>query len=107
MIASGRSGRCDAPFGATGRHDATEAGEAQPSHMLVVRVVPHVADEQHHWLVAQVLPPVRGALGLGPDLAGLVMDRSRAVAGVFDDLALGDVDQCRSVVMAVPWHDAA
>ena len=29
------------------------------------------------------------------------------VAGVFVDLALGDVDQCRTIVMAVPWNDAA
>ena len=41
------------------------------------------------------------------DLAGLVVDRPGAVAGVFDDLAFGDVDQRRTVVMAVPRHDAA
>ena len=43
----------------------------------------------------------------GADLAGLVHDRHRAIAGVFDDLAFRHIDQRRAVVMAVPRHDAA
>ena len=37
----------------------------------------------------------------------LCTDRHRAVAGVFDDLAFRDVDQRRTVVVAVPRHHAA
>src|SRR5882724_2484271 len=74
--------------------------------MVVVRIAPDIADEQDSRAVAEILPPVRGALLLRADLAGLVMDRRRAVAGVFDDLALGDVDQGKAIVVAVPRHDS-
>src|SRR5947209_1005544 len=57
----------------------------RPSHIVVVRVAADVADEQHHRGVTEILPPVRSPLGLGTDLAGLVVDRARAVAGIFDD----------------------
>src|SRR3974377_2166016 len=50
---------------------------------------------------------MRGAAGLGADIAGLVHDWNRAVAGVFDDLAFGDVDDGGSIAVAVPRHDAA
>src|SRR6516162_9165726 len=50
---------------------------------------------------------MRGAARLRPDVAGLVHDRISAVAGVFDDLALGDVDDRGAVAVAVPGHDAA
>src|SRR5262249_32121506 len=63
--------------------------------------------EQNDDLIAEILPPVRGAARLWPDVAGLVHDRIGAVAGVFDDLALGDVDDRRTVGVAVPGHDAA
>ena len=54
-----------------------------------------------------VLPPMLDAELLDRDLAGLVLDRNRAVAGVFVDLARDDVDQRRPVLVAVPRHDAA
>src|SRR5262249_47845328 len=77
------------------------------SHVVVVLVVQHVADEQDDGLASIVLPPVGGAAGFRPDLAGLVHDRHGAVAGVFDDLAFGDVDDGGTVGVAVPRHDAA
>jgi hypothetical protein len=55
--------------------------------MVVVRIAPDIADEEHNRIVAEVLPPVRRSLGFGADFAGFVMDRRGAVAGVFDDLA--------------------
>src|SRR5215468_1501872 len=73
----------------------------------VEATVQDVADEQYDGLAAVVLPPVRGAAGLRPDVAGLVHDRHRAVAGVFDDLAFRDVDDGGAVAGAVPGHDAA
>src|SRR5262249_8529952 len=75
------------------------------SHMLVVFVVKDVADEQNDGLVPEVLPPVCGAARLWSDVAGLVHDRHGAVAGVFDNLALGDVDDRGAIGMAVPRHD--
>src|ERR1043165_2200749 len=84
------------------------AGRGGPgSHMLVVRILADVADVEDHGLGALVFPPVRRALGLGPDLALLMQDRDRAVARIFVDLALRDEDQRRAVVVAVPRHDAA
>src|SRR6516225_372602 len=50
---------------------------------------------------------MRGAAGLGADIAGLVHNRNRAVAGVFDDLAFSDVDDGGTIGVAVPRHDAA
>src|SRR6266404_3677302 len=76
-------------------------------HIVVVRILADVADIEDDGFLAEVLPPVRGAEHFGPDLAGLVQDRLGAVAGVFDDLALLHEDQRRTVVMAVPRHDAA
>ena len=75
--------------------------------MLVVRVPADVADEQHRGLLAEVLPPVRGADDFWAISPALCRIGAGAVAGVFDDLALGDVDQRRAVVMAVPRHDPA
>src|SRR5882724_643357 len=74
-------------------------------HVVVVRILADVADIENDGFLAEILPPVRGAGYFGPDLAGLVDDRLRAVAGVFDDLALLHIDQRRTVVMAVPRHD--
>src|SRR5262249_49170255 len=76
-------------------------------HVLVGLVVEHVADEQHDRLLAFVFPPMLRGIGLRPDLAGLVHDRHAAIAGIFDDLTLRDVDDRRTVAMAVPRHDAA
>src|SRR5262245_17081794 len=87
----------------SGRHTSWE----RRSHVVIVLVVQHVADEQDDGLFSVILPPVRGAARLRPDLAGLVRDRDCAIAGVFDDLALGDVDDRGTVGMAVPGHDAA
>src|ERR1700745_1286765 len=75
--------------------------------MMVVGILADVADIENDGLLAEVLPPVRGAEHFRPDLAGLVRDRHFAVAGIFDDLALLDENQRRPIVMAVPRHDAA
>src|SRR5947208_146784 len=77
-----------------------------PSHIVVVLVVKDIAHEQNDGLVAVVLPPMRGAARLRPDLAGFMHDRIGAVAGVFDDLPLGDVDDRGTIGVAVPGHDA-
>ena len=69
------------------------------SHVVIVLVVENVAHKQDDRLAPEVLPPVRGAARLRPDVAGLVHDRIGAVAGVFDDLALGDVDDRGTVAM--------
>src|SRR5215470_8146851 len=50
---------------------------------------------------------MRSGISFGSNLSSLVEDRHRAVAGVFHDLALGDVDERRTVAMAVPRNDAA
>src|SRR5262249_59548179 len=74
---------------------------------VVFRVVKDIADEQNDGFVAVVLPPMRCPARLRPDVAGLMHNWIGAVAGVFDDLALGDVDDRRSIGVAVPGHDAA
>ena len=71
-----------------------------PSHIVVVLVVKDIAHEQNDGLVAVVLPPMRGAARLRPDLAGFMHDRIGAVAGVFDDLPLGDVDDRGTIGVA-------
>src|SRR5262245_11643277 len=48
-----------------------------------------------------------GATRLWPYLTSFVHDRNRAVAGIFDDLAFCDVDDRRTIAVAVPRHDAA
>src|SRR5262245_8001830 len=78
-----------------------------PSHIVVGLVVKDIAYEQNGGLIAVVLPPVGGVALLRPDIARLMHDRIGAVAGVFDDLALGDVDDRRTVAVAVPGHDTA
>src|SRR6516225_11665227 len=76
------------------------------SHVVVGLVVQHVAHKQDDRLAPEVLPPMRGAAGLGADITGLVHDWNRAVAGVFDDLALRDIDDRGSIAVAMPRHDA-
>src|SRR4051794_8130653 len=95
--------------GIPGRHIRSHARRSggRSLHVVVVRILADVADIENDGLLAQILPPVRGAEYFGPDVAGLVQDRLGAVAGVFDDFALLNEDQRRTVVMAVPWHDAA
>src|SRR6266568_4636431 len=77
------------------------------SHVVIVLVVHHVAYKQDDGLISEVLPPMRGAAGLRPDFPGFVHDRIRAVAGIFDDLAFRDVDDRRSIAVAVPRYDAS
>src|SRR6516165_11640968 len=48
-----------------------------------------------------------GAAGFRSHFARLVHNGNRAVAGVFDDLALRDVNNRGTIAVAVPWHDAA
>jgi hypothetical protein len=74
---------------------------------MVTLIVADVTDVQDHRDLAEVLPPVRRALSFGPDLASLVMDGPSTITGVFDDLALLDENQRRTIIMAVPWHYAA
>src|SRR5262245_27944217 len=105
-----RQGECDAPFATrvSGRHRlARQCRRLAPSHVVVGLVVQDITDEQHDGLAAEVLPPVRCAAGLRPDVAGLVHDRLGTVAGVFDDFAFRDVDDGGAVAVAVPGHDAA
>src|SRR5215831_4790456 len=77
------------------------------SHVVIALVVENIAHEQNDRLTAEILPPVRSAARFRPDVAGLVHNRIGAIAGIFDDLALGDVDDGRTVSVAVPGHDAA
>src|SRR4029079_10076670 len=70
-------------------------------------IVADVTNVQNHRHLTVVLPPVRRALGFGPDVAGLVEDRPGAMAGVFDDLSLLDENKCGPVVMAVPGDYSA
>jgi hypothetical protein len=46
------------------------------SHVMVVLVVHHIAYKQDDRLVSQILPPMRGAAGLRPDITGFVQDRN-------------------------------
>jgi hypothetical protein len=46
------------------------------SHVMVVLVVHHIAYKQDDRLVSQILPPMRGAAGLRPDITGFVHDRN-------------------------------
>src|SRR5262249_17900841 len=88
-----------------GRHACSAEGNG--SHIVIALVVQHITHEQNDGLAAEILPPVRSTARLRPDVAGLVHDRIRAVACVFDDLALGDIDDRRTVGVAVPGHDTA
>src|SRR4051812_47700865 len=77
------------------------------SHVVVVAIVANVANEQNHCRVFQILPPMRRPVPFGANVAGLVNDRLGTIAGILDDLALGDVDERRTIVMAMPRHDSA
>src|SRR5262245_32261957 len=74
--------------------------------MLVLRIVEDVERQQRHRLLARVLPPMRRPERFPGYIAGLVEDRDRAVAAVFDDLAFDDIDERRAVIVAVPGNDA-
>src|SRR6266545_6186146 len=76
-------------------------------HIVVVRILADIADIENDHLGTEVLPPMRGAEHLGSDIAGLVQNGLRAVAGVFNDLALLHKNESGPIVVAVPWHDAA
>src|SRR5882724_10139942 len=52
-------------------------------HIVVVRILADIADIQNDRLGAEVLPPMRCAKHLGSDIAGLVQNGLRAIAGVF------------------------
>src|SRR5690349_8162691 len=94
--------------GTTGHHIMRRGcGDAQPSHIVVTLVVADVADVQDHRFLTEVLPPVRRTPGFGPDVAGLVMNRPCAIAGVFEDLALLDENKRGAVIMAVPRNYSA
>src|SRR5262249_51227696 len=81
--------------------------EYQSHNVRVVLVVEQVSGQKNNRLLAGVLPPVRCALDLGRRLAGLVHDRRLAGAAVFGDLAGDDVDNRRTIGMAVPGDDAS
>jgi hypothetical protein len=74
---------------------------------VIVFIVEHIAHEQHHGLLSVILPPMGGAAGLRPDVAGLVNDWHGAVACILNDLALGDVDDRGTVAVAMPRDNAA
>jgi hypothetical protein len=57
--------------------------------------------------MAPVFPPMRRGAGLARNLARFVHDRHRAIAGLFGDRALDDVDDGRTVGVAVPGYNAA
>src|SRR5262249_57163999 len=57
--------------------------------------------------IRQVLSLMGGDVGFGPDVAGFVYDRISEVAGVFDDLSFGDIDDRGTIVVAMPRHDPA
>src|SRR5690242_15960094 len=86
---------------------ASALGWRRSLHVVVVRILADVADIENDRVLAEVLPPMRGAVDFGADVAGLVHDRIDAVGGIFDDLALLHEDQSGAVVMAMPGHDAA
>src|SRR2546430_16679048 len=86
-----RVGRHVGPQGVTSGNETSDGARYSSLHVVVVRILADVADIEDDGLLAEVLPPVRGAGDFRPDLAGLVHDRIGAVAGVFDDLALLDV----------------
>src|SRR5947208_6747478 len=92
-VTPGRVGRRAGPKGVTSGNETSGGARHNSVHVVVVRILADVADIENDGLLAEVLPPVRGAGDFRPDLAGLVHDRIGAVAGVFDDLALLDVDQ--------------
>src|SRR5262249_40178294 len=91
--------KSDAPFGGNGASGCDGLGGGSRSHIVIVFVVADVAHIQNHWNFSEVLPPMRCALGFCADFAYLVDDGRRAVAGVFDNLALLDEDERRSVIM--------
>src|SRR5262252_8811239 len=76
-------------------------------HIVVGRIPADVADIEDDGLLAEVLPPMRGAVDFRPEITRLVHDRIDTVAGVFHDLTLLHEDQRGPIVVAVPWHDAA
>src|SRR3954464_12116770 len=106
-VTPGRVGRHVDPQAVTSGNETSGDARYNCLHIMVVRILADVTDIENDGLLAEVLPPVRGAGDFRPDLAGLVQDRVGAVAGVFDDLALLDVDQRGAIVMAVPGHDTA
>src|SRR5580704_10903047 len=82
-------------------------GRFRSSHIVVVRILPDVADVENDCFLAEILPPVRGTKYFGADVAGLMRYRHFAIAGIFDDFALLDENQGGPIVMAVPGHDTA
>src|SRR3954469_9217632 len=65
------------------------------SHVVIGFVAEEIGGKQHHRLLAGVLPPMRGSVQLRRHVAGLVDQWHRAVARIFGDLALDDVDDGR------------
>src|SRR5215213_2077572 len=104
-VTHGRVGRHVGPQAVTSGNETSGGARYSSLHMVVVRILADIADIENDGLLAEVLPPVRGAGHFRPDLAGLVQDRIGAVAGVFDDFTLLHVDQRGAVVMTVPGHD--
>src|SRR5205085_1782942 len=104
-VTPGRAGQHGGP-GSSHLVTSTRGG-MRSLHVVVVRILADVADIEDDGLGAEILPPMRGAEHLRPDIAGLVDDRLRAVAGVLDDFALLHKDQRGTVVVAMPRNDAA
>ena len=73
---------------------------------MIAFIVAHVADVEDHRDFSEILPPVRCVLRLGADVARFVDDRCRAIAGIFDDLALLDENKRGTIVVTVPGNNA-
>src|SRR6516225_6445981 len=69
-------------------HPVTRRGVEHSLHVVVGRILTDVADIENDGFFAEVLPPMRGAIDLLPQVTRLVYDRIDAVAGVFYNLAL-------------------
>src|SRR5438552_18874619 len=95
-VTPGRVGRHAGPQVVTSGNETSGGARYSSLHVVVVRILADVADIENDGLLAEILPPVRGAGDFRPDLAGLVPDRLGAVAGVFDDLGLLDEGEPRA-----------
>ena len=74
---------------------------------MVVLIVQHVGGQKRHDRMASVLPPMRRGAGLARDIARLMHDRHRSIAGVFGDCTFDDIDDGGTIAVAMPGNDPA
>src|SRR5262249_35266993 len=89
------------------RTDFTPARREDGSHIVVALVVEDEGPEQSDGFAAGSRWPKGGGDRLRREVPEHVNVRIGAVAGVLDDVDLGDVDIRRSICVAVTGHDAA